>query len=226
MRYFVKVYEYIEFLVNGELSQLSVADVGDVSPGGASPTSTQTTNRDKLRSYINLANIELHKKFNIVQKEMELDFALNGEEFKLDDDFLHAISCAFTDGTEIPINNDKTKFVNGVDTNVSVMFRDPSKVVIKGTDDDGRKDMVVVYAAAPKLAKSITINLQLPQLYTEALLNYVAYKAHASINGGMKAENNTYYLRYNESCKQINMLGLVNPDNLDSNTKLEDRGFI
>jgi hypothetical protein len=223
----LKVYEYIEFLVNGEISNLAVADVGDMTPGVATPTALQTSNRDKLRSFINLANIELHKKFNIIQKDMELDFALHGEEFKLDDDFLHAISCVFTkDGVEIPINNDKTNFVDGIDNNVSVMFKEPAKALIKGTDVDGKKDMILTYAASPKLAKTILINLQLPQIYTEALLNYVAYKAHAAISGDIKAENNTYYLRFNESVKQINLLGLFNPDNLDANTKLTDRGFV
>ena len=222
----MKVYEYIEFLVSGEINNLAVANVGDMTPGAASPTALQTSNRDKIRSYVNLANIELHKKFNILQKDMELDFALAGEEFKLDDDFEHAISCIFTDGEEIPINNDKTYIVEGVDSNVSVMFNDPAKALIKGTDKDGRKNMILTYAASPSLAKSITVNLHLPQLFTEALLNYAAYKAHAAIKGDIKEVNNTYYLRYNESCKQINLLGLRNPDNLDSNTKLEDRGFV
>jgi len=223
----LKVYEYIEFLVNGEIANLSISDVGDMTPGAAAATAIQTTNRNKIRSFINLANIELHKKFNIIQKDMELDFALDGEEFNLSDDFLHAISCVFTeDSVEIPINNDKTKYVDGVDNNVSVMFKDPTKVLIKGTDVDGKKDMILTYAASPKLAKTISVNLQLPQIYTEALLNYTAYKAHVAISGDIKAENNTYYLRFNESVKQINMLGLFNPDNLDANTKLTDRGFV
>jgi len=223
----LKVYEYIEFLVNGEINHLAFSDVGDMSPSSAAtPTAVQLKNRTKILSFINLANIELYKKFNIAQKDMELDFALNGEEFSLPDDFLHAISCVFKDGDEIPINNDKTNFVDGVDTYVSVLLKDPSKITIKGTDEKLRRDMILTYAAAPKLAKTITINLQIPQLYTEALLNYAAYKAHVTISGDMKAENNTYYLRYNESCKQINMLGLTNPDNLDANTKLEDRGFL
>ena len=68
--------------------------------------------------------------------------------------------------------------------------------------------------------------LDLPEIYTEALLDYVAYKAHASIKGDMKAENNTYYLRFIESCKNIKIAGLSNSDNLDSNTKLTDRGFV
>jgi hypothetical protein len=223
----VKVYEYIEFLVNGEISMLAVANVGDMTPGASpAPSNLQMANQTKILSYVNLANIELHKKFNILQKDMDLDFALAGEEFKLGDDFLHATSCTFTDGTEIPINNDKTSIVDGVDSNVSVMFKDPAKAVIKGTDADGRKDIILTYTAAPKLAKTINVNLSLPQLYTEALLNYSAYKAHVAIKGDMKSENNTYYLRYAESCKQINLLGLRNPDNLDTNTKLTDRGFV
>ncbi len=223
----MKVYEYIEFLVNGEISMLAVANVGDMTPGvSPAPSTLQVSNQVKILSYVNLANIELHKKFNILQKDMDLDFALAGEEFKLGDDFLHATSCTFTDGVEIPINNDKTDIVDGVDNNVSVMFKDPAKAVIKGTDKDGRTDMILTYTAAPKLAKTINVNLGLPQLYTEALLNYAAYKAHVALKGDMKSENNTYYLRFAESCKQINLLGLRNPDNLDTNTKLTDRGFI
>ena len=223
----MKVYEYIEFLVNGEINHLAFSDVGDMSPGSvAVPTAVQLKNRLRILSFINLANIELYKKFNIAQKDMELDFALNGEEFNLPDDFLHAISCKFKDGDEIPINNDKTNFVDGIDVNVSVLLKDPVKVTVKGTDEKLRRDMVLTYAAAPKLAKSIHVNLQIPQLYTEALLNYASYKAHVTINGDMKSENNTYYLRYNASCKQLNVLGLANPDNLDANTKLEDNGFV
>ena len=76
------------------------------------------------------------------------------------------------------------------------MFKEPAKVIIKGTDVDGKKDMVLTYAASPKLAKTISVNLLLPQIYTEALLNYAAYKAHAAVSGELKAANNTYYLRF------------------------------
>ena len=163
----MKVYEYIEFLVNGEISNLAVANVGDMTPGASpAPSTLQVANQNKIRTHINLANIELHKKFNILQKDMELDFALAGEEFKLADDFLHATSCIFTDGDEVTINNEKTNIVDGVDSNVSVLFKDPTKLVIKGTDTDGRKDMVLTYTASPKLAATITVNLGLPQLYT------------------------------------------------------------
>ena len=66
----------------------------------------------------------------------------------------------------------------------------------------------------------------MPQVYNEAIYNYMAYKAHVSVKGDMKEENNTYYLRYQESLRNIRLLGMVNSDNLDSNVKLTDRGFV
>lgn len=220
----MKVSEYIEFLINGDIQQLAIANVGDLTV--TATDSTEINNRDKLRNFINLANIELHKRFGISKKIMELDFALSGEEFKLPDDFMHVVSCTFKDGEDVAINNEQIKLVNGIDENVSVMFTDPKFVTIKGTDKNGRKDMVLTYAAAPALAKSINVRLNLPHLYTEALLNYAAYKAHSTISGDMKAENNTFYLRYVESCKQVKLLGLTNTIDILENTRLEDNGFI
>lgn len=223
------VSDYIEFLVNGELQSLAIKDVGDMDPNTTTtPTAVQLTNRDKIRTYLNLANIELHKKFNILQKVEQLDFAVDGTDYNVPDDFLHVISCTFTDGTEIPINNaninpDPT---TKKDMNYSVMFTDPKLIVIKGYDKDDRDTVLMTYAATPKLAKTVRTKLVLPQVYTEALLNYAAYKAHAAVNGDIKAENNTYFMRFKDSCNQIQMSGLFNPDNLDTNTKLEERGFI
>jgi hypothetical protein len=221
--------DYIEFLINGEIQSLAVKDVGDLDPNAAvAPTTDQKTNQDKIRTYLNLANIELHKKFNILQKTMLLEYAVDGEEFAIPDDFLHAISCTFEDGDEIPINNTRITLdpITQKDANYSVLFTDPKYARIKGTDKDGRQTVILTYAAAPTLATSTTSKLLIPQVYTEALLNYAAYKAHAAITGDIKAENNTYYMRFRESCAQIEMSGLYNPDNLDTNTKLTDNGFI
>lgn len=220
---------YIEFLINGELQSLAVKDVGDLDPNAAvPPTTAQKANQDKIRTYLNLANLELHKKFNISQKQMVLDYVRDGEEYKIPDDYLHVISCTWEDGEEIPINNGKIDLdpITNKDMNFSVMFNNPKYATIKGNDKDDRKNVILTYAAAPAIAKTTRAYLEIPQVYTEALLNYAAYKAHAAVNGDIKAENNTYFMRFKDSCTQIQMSGLVNPDNLDTNTKLEERGFI
>jgi len=221
------VSDYIDFLVNGEVQKLAVSDVGDMDPNAAvAPSAAQVVNQDKLRTYVNLANVELHKKFNILQKTEILDHIRDGEDYRLPDNFLHAISCTFEDGEEIPINNSKINLVDGKDMLLSIIFTDPSYARIKGNDVKERKNVILTYAASPKLAKTVRTTLPIPQIYTEALLNYAAYKAHAAVSGDIKAENNTYYMRFRESCKQIETLGLTNPDNLDANTKLEDNGFV
>jgi len=218
---------YIDFLINGEIQQLALADVGDLDPNAAvAPTASQKANQDKLRTYLNLGNIELHKKFNISQKDMLLDYIRDGEEYKIPDDFLHVISCTFEDGEEIPINSTQIKLENGKNMNLSVVFNNPKFATVRGNDVKERNNIILTYAASPKIAKTNQSKFELPQVYTEALLNYVAYKAYASVSGDIKAENNTYYLRFQESCKQIRLSGLTNPDNLDTNTRLIDNGFV
>ena len=125
-------------------------------------------------------------------------------------DFLYAISATFDDGTEVAINDERQNFIDDIDYNVS----------------PARDDISIIYVSIPPVLTLTTDFADLPQVYNEALYNYVAYKAHASVKGDMKAENNTYYLRYNESIKNIRLLGMRNSDNLDSNVKLTDRGFV
>jgi hypothetical protein len=107
-----------------------------------------------------------------------------------------------------------------------LLFPAPFKILVKGTDNLKRDDISVVYVSTPPVLTLTTQFVDLPQVYNEALYNYVAYKAHASIKGDMKEENNTYYLRYQASLKNIRLLGMTNSDNLDSNVKLTDRGFV
>ena len=51
----MKASEYINYLVNGETYKLAIQDVGDLSVNPSStPSATQTTNRKKFISYLNL----------------------------------------------------------------------------------------------------------------------------------------------------------------------------
>jgi hypothetical protein len=58
------------------------------------------------------------------------------------------------------------------------------------------------------------------------MLNYASYKAHSSISGDIKDENNTYYLRYEASCKQLVTSGMWGSNEIEYNSKLEDNGFV
>jgi hypothetical protein len=215
------VSDYLSHITKGEVKQLYVSDIGTTSP-----STLQKANIAILISYLNEANLELHKHFGLIQKELVLTDVTNNSLHSIPVDFLYAVSAEFNDGTEVAINNERTKFIDKVDYNVSLLFPAPFKILVKGTDILKRDDISVVYVSTPPVLTLTTEFVDLPQVYNEALYNYVAYKAHASIKGDMKEENNTYYLRYQASLKNIRLLGMTNSDNLDSNVKLTDRGFV
>ena len=215
------VSEYLSHITKGEVKQLYVSDIG-----GTTPNTLQLANIAILISYLNEANLEVHKHFGLIQKELVLSNVTNNSIHSVPVDFLYAVSAEFNDGTEVAINNERTNFTDKVDYNVSLLFPSPFKILVKGTDVLKRDDISVVYVSIPPAITLTTQFIDLPQVYNEALYNYVAYKAHASLKGDMKEENNTYYLRYRESIKNIRLLGMTNSDNLDSNVKLTDRGFV
>tara|TARA_R110000803_G_scaffold141317_1_gene207776 strand:- start:177 stop:857 length:681 start_codon:yes stop_codon:yes gene_type:complete len=226
----MKVSEYIDYLVTGECSKLAIASVGDTSANPSPvPTAVQVVNQNKFINYINLANLALHKRFNLVKKEYELDNPLSGEEYTLPNDFLAPIHAYYTvDFDPVTIKDDSVKIINKIDTAVSILINEPFKAIIKGTDSETpkRSQIILKYAAAPKKAKSTITDLKISEVYTEALINYAAYKAHGAISGDMKDENNTYYLRYESSCKQLINSGMWGNNEIETNTKLVDNGFV
>ena len=226
----MKISEYVDYLTTGECSKLAIASVGDMSANPSpSPSAVQVTNQKKFINYVNLANLALHKRFHLMVKTYEMDNPLDGEEFTLPSDFLVAIHAYYaSDFVEVAIQDDSVKLVQKVDQHVSILIPEPFKAVIKGTDAElpKRTQILLKYAAAPKKAKATYTDLKINEVYTEALLNYSAYKAHVTTSGDMKDENNTYYLRYEASCKQLINSGMWGNNEIEVNTKLEDNGFV
>ena len=224
----MKVSEYIDYLITGECSKLSISSVGDMSANpSTTPTAVQVLNQGKFVNYVNLANLALHKRYHLLQKTFELDNPLDGEEFALPTDFLVPIHAYYaTDFEEVSIKDSAINLVNKIDTAVSILMPAPFKALIKGTDDKKRTPILLKYAAAPKKAASASVDLKINEVYTEALLNYAAYKAHSAISGDIKDENNTYYLRYEASNKQLVSSGMWGNNEIEYNSKLVDNGFV
>ena len=226
----MKVSEYVDYLTTGECSKLAIASVGDMSSNPSpSPSAVQVVNQNKFINYVNLANLALHKRFHLMVKTYEMDNPLDGEEFTLPSDFLSPIyAYNASDFVEVPIKDNSVKLVQDVDQHVSILIPEPFKAVIKGTDaeEPKRTQILLKYAAAPKKAKNTYTDLKINEVYTEALLNYSAYKAHVTTSGDMQSENNTYYMRYEASCKQLINSGMWGNNEIEINTKLTDNGFV
>ena len=226
----MKVSEYIDYLITGECSKLAIASVGDMSANPSPvPTAVQLVNQNKFINYVNLANLALHKRFHLLLKTLEIDNPSDGEEFTLPSNFLVPIHAYYTsDFDTVSIKDDSVKLVQDVDEHVSILINEPFKAVIKGTDGETpqRTQILLKYAAAPTKAKTTYADLKISEVYTEALLYYAAHKAHVAISGDMKDENNTYYLRYEASCKQLINSGMWGNNEMEVNTKLIDSGFV
>ena len=225
----MKASDYINYLVNGETYKLAIQDVGDLAVNpSSSPTALQETNRKKFINYLNLANLAIHKRFHLLQKQYEIDNPANNEEYALPSDFLAPVYAYYndTEGEEIPIKDTYRKIVDNVDTAVSLLIPEPFKITVKGTDTSKRPQIILIYAASPTVITQVNHSLNINNVYTEAMLNYAAYKAYSAISGDIKAENNSYYLRYESNCRQIIASGLGGDNETETNTKLEDNGFI
>ena len=224
----MKASEYINYLVNGETYKLAIQDVGDLAVNGATPSALQETNRKKFINYLNLANLAIHKRFHLLQKQYEIDNPANDEEYALPSDFLAPIYAYYndTEAEEIPIKDTYRKIVDNVDTAVSLLIPEPFKITVKGTDTSKRPQIILIYAASPPVISQVNHSLNVNNVYTEAMLNYAAYKAYSAISGDIKAENNSYYLRYESNCRQIIASGLGGDNETETNTKLEDNGFV
>jgi len=83
----------------------------------------------------------------------------------------------------------------------------------------------VIYRVAPTFLTALTDIVPMPPQLLEALLNYIGYRGHGSINGELKTENQSHYVRFENSVKRVILDGLIPTDDLISK-KLFHRGFV
>lgn len=227
--------EFKEYLTYGELSQLN---------SGA--LLTDTTQYQRLISSINLGVLELYKRFPIKTSEVIVQlwdhiteytisstraysqmpdggsessyYVQDSSFYPFSDDILQIVQVFNEDGIEIPLND--------VNKQYSV-FTTGHNVIHHPYPDNDNAIAVVYHCIAPKLSTDLivdTTNIDIPQQFVEALLNYVAYRMFAAINMN-SAEAVNYYAKFEASCALINNLGLIHRDNT-TNMKLEDSGWV
>lgn len=217
------VSDAIALLRNSELKQLSVKDsIADVL------------------GFINLAILEIHKRFNLWEAEATITivdgvllYKLDGVDANVtidlsDHELLRIESVWLTateeyeDDKELILNNDKdddsvfTPRFHQIKINTPV--EDKTPYVVGDT-------MTATYRAAPLFLTNEKQEIPIPPQLLEALFNYVGFKGHGSIKSDIKGENNTHYIRFEAACERIKTEGLIAQGDLTS-TKFENRGFV
>lgn len=227
--------EFKGYLAYGELSQLN-----------AGALLTDATQYQRLITHINLGLIELYKRFPIKTSEVivqlheeiteytihsrnaESQMPIGGDSsryyvkdsqyYPFRDDILSIIQVFNEDGMELPLNDVNKQYS---------LFTSSHNVIHHPYTDDDNAITVLYHCIAPKLSTESmddSVDIDIPQQFTEALLNFVAYRAFAAINMN-SAEAVNYYSKFEASCALINNLGLTQKA-IMTNTKLEDSGWV
>jgi len=211
----------------------------------------------KIVNAINRGLLDLHKKFPLRKGEYTLKQHPNVSKYVLSeehsgtasemddysyiqladdedwpDDFIKVNSLWQTDGTEIPLNDVKHKYL---DDNGEAGGFTPSYNVLKMVPWTNPITVLIEYRARhPKIVIDESfdpeeIYLEIPDYIEEALIFYVASLVFRGINSkaleGEVTSASTFATLYRTACLEITNNGLVTTDD-DHSQRFEDGGFV
>lgn len=192
------------------------------------------TDTASVIGFINLAVLEIHKRFDILLPDAivtlvdgTLNYTLDGVDTNVsidltDKELLHILSITSRDEE----GNDVDYLINQKQKDTVITTSHNSiKLYDRMYEDLYEKILTVIYKASPKFLVADTETFPLPPQFINAVSLYVAYEAQCSIKAGLKDENNTHYMRFENECNRLNLEGLFNTDDLSS-SKFKTRGFL
>ena len=155
-------------------------------------------------SYVNLALQALYNRFTLKVSEQVIPMYDNIVEYKLDPSLMTIEGIYDENGDEFGLDDPNSLF--------SILQVDFETIQVPNPSTGAA--LSVIYKPAPTWLvyideTSLTQKIPIPPQLIEPLLHYIGYRAHGSMDGNIKAENNTHYMRFVASCDRIEQLGLV-----------------
>jgi len=155
-------------------------------------------------SYINLALQALYNRFTLKTSEQLIPLYDNVVEYTLASDLMTIEAIYDENGDEFALDD-----VNSMFSIQQVDFE-----TIQVPNPNTGATLSVIYKSSPVTLlyideTSLDEKVPIPPQLTECLLHYIGYRAHGSMDGNIKAENNTHYMRFVASCDRVDQLGLV-----------------
>ncbi len=233
----MKLADILEQLAYGELSRLAYAKTGTIVEA----------DWPKVIPHINLGLTELHKRFPLQLEEVAVQQYEQISMYKLHSDFA-VTNTGSTEPVKYIVDTSFYPFKDNVlkilsvhneigeelylnDSNNDWSIQTPSYDTIQVPDPEAANELAVIYQAnhAKILIAGLdpaTEEINLSGAYLEALLQYVAARAFASVPSleGISDSNN-YMGKFERSCLKITEMNLISDDNT-SNLKLEQRGWV
>jgi hypothetical protein len=170
---------------------------------------------DAVISYINLGLIELYKRFDLKTDEVVIPLSAAQTIYEMPTNFLAIIEALDEAGNWYSINDE--------DDALSILTPTFNTIQVPNPQDGAA--ISIIYRALPDRITSVNNTLPLPLSLLDALYNYIGYRGHGAVNGDLKTENNSHYMRFEANCKKARTLGVLTSDDT-VNTKLTDRGFV
>ena len=167
--------------------------------------------------YINLGLIELYKRFNLRTSAEVIRTSPTTPFYTLRSDDINQVISVY-DSNNRELVTKRTSDDDGYDI-AQISY---NKFLLTAPKDE---ELLFVYKAAPYLVVSVDEELQVPYAMVEALLHYVGYRAHGSVNGSINAEQNTHYVRFDKSCALLVSEG-YETDALTVRDSVTKRGFL
>ena len=210
------VEEFIQLAREGELKNISAGIPENLS---------------EVVGYLNLGLIELYKRFplsvkeHVIEDSVEVFHTLPYDTLQVVEAYGLVDSSGEDVVIEIPINEPSESYS---------IFLPSYNVVQIPYMNNGVVISLLYHAAPPYITYTdvggvitySTETLPIPLQLIEALLNYVGYRAHGSMNSDINTETTTHYKRFEASCSRILQLGLFTFNGTATKNRLYDRGFV
>lgn len=184
-------------------------------------------------SYINLALIELYKRFPLSVKEHLITLVDSQEIYDLPNDCMWIISAYGEVPANMPAGYTNELEINNEDNPLSINTVGWNQVQIPIAINGAYVSLI--YAASPDSTQKVIYDdlgnyesedIKIPAQFIEPLLHYIGYRAHGAMDGSIQAESNTHYMRFDASCKRIKTEGMFTNDNMNMDYRITDRGYV
>ena len=203
---------------------MTVQTVVDMARSGELKNIAIKSDTDAILNYINLGMIELFKRFPIKVEEYVIALQEDVDVYTLPNDCMW-ITAAYGEVDEGSINAVNILPINEEDNPLSINSVSWNQVQVPMSV--AGSFVSIIYAAAPATIDSgmLAEHIELPPQLVEALLHYVGYRAHGSIDGNINTENTTHYTRFEASCDRVIKMGMFTGDDTSMNGRIFDKGF-
>ncbi len=233
-------------LLSELFEQLQYGELAEMSFGNTEGNTIISSDYPKIIPHVNLGITELYKRFPLklteltVQQYEQLNlyhlkskyavtntsssepikYIIDTEYQPFNDDLLQIESIYDEDGKLLYLNDD-TQFWS---------IHTPAYNTIQVPEPENENALAVIYKAnherilIPNLDPE-TEEVNIPSYLLEALLLFIASRAYASYNSDTNNMSNNYMVKFENSCKKVEELGLINKDS-NINERLWRNGWL